>query len=125
MDSDGVQLFRLSGLGERAMRIFEEEGDGIVPRTIRVDSSTWTGIITSAQIYYVLQIVSEIEDIAESIKDNVARSQILGFVTALKVLLELPEPPRKGIVELARDPAFANIIQIGTFLAAIIAAMKA
>lgn len=115
-----VDFFRLSALGDRALAIAADSDD-----PIRAVASDWTGIIEPVQIQQVLRIVSEIEDVAEGIQDNMMRSQILGLVQALKVLLDLPQPPKKGVVELVRDPAFANIVQIGTFLAAIIAALKA
>lgn len=122
---DSVEQFRLTMLGERFL-------DGSLPslhephvELTRIESTVWTGRVTAPQIYQVLQIVSEIEDVAEGITDNEARAQMYGLITALKTLLDLPNPPREGIVALARDPAFGNLIQIGTFLAAIIAAMKA
>ena len=121
----GVQQFRLTDIGRAYLEPDGEleAGSPIVRSTI--DSSAWTGIVSPPQIYHVLQIVSQIEDVAEEIQENEARAQIMGLVSALKILLDLPSPPRQGIVALARDPAFANLIQIGTLLAAIVAAVKA
>ncbi|MXO85214.1 hypothetical protein GRI38_04145 [Altererythrobacter aurantiacus] len=120
----GVEVFRLSGLGARALEVWEDEHQRL-GEAIRVSSSDWTGLVSPIQIKQVLSIVSQIEDCAEAIRENEVRSQILGLALAIKTLLDLPQPPRQGLVELIRDPAFANIVQIGTFLAAITAALRA
>ncbi|MFO6429678.1 hypothetical protein ACLBKT_06230 [Erythrobacter sp. W302b] len=121
----GVQQYRLTDLGRQYLDPDADvDAQPLIERS-SIDSSAWTGIVTPPQIYHVLQIVSQIEDVAEEIQENEARAQIMGLVAALKILLDLPSPPRQGIVALARDPAFANLIQIGTLLAAVVAAVKA
>ena len=124
MEVEKVQMFRLSGQGERFLgepHASDERSD----RPIRAESESWTGILELPQIRQVLQIVSEIEDVAENMRGNVERAQILGLIGALKILLDLPDAPRAGIIELVRDPAFANIIQVATLLAAIVAVLRA
>lgn len=120
LDYAQAQFFRMSGKGHRAL-LGESFSD--VPPSL--DSSSWTGVVTPLQIIQILQIVSEIEDVCEEITNNETRSQIFGLVRALEILLEIPNPPRLGIVSLVRDPAFANIVQVGTLFAAIVAAVKA
>ncbi|MFN3818895.1 hypothetical protein [Blastomonas sp.] len=120
----GIQMFRLSGKGERALAAMQSMDRDLNSSAGNVESRTWTGTISPIQAYQVLQVVSEFEDVAESITDNMNRAQIMGLISAIKILIELPEPPREGIIQLIRDPAFANIVQIGTFLAAVIAAIN-
>jgi hypothetical protein len=117
-----AQCFRLSSIGIDALLGAVAEQ---VTAPSMIDSAVWTGTVSPAQIGQVLNILSEIEDICETILENEPRYQILGLVSALEILLYLPNPPRTGIIYLIRDPAFANIVQIATCLAAIVAAVKA
>jgi hypothetical protein len=117
-----AQCFKLSATGIDALLGQLSIQDSNLPI---VDSSNWTGVVSPTQIGQVLNILSEIEDICETIVENEPRAQILGLVRALEILLDLPNPPRSGIVELIRDPAFANIVQIAACLAAIVAAIRA
>ncbi|RVQ69212.1 hypothetical protein EKN06_03155 [Croceicoccus ponticola] len=87
-------------------------------------SSSWTGIIQPIQVHQVMVILSDMEDVCERISNNHDRAQIFGLIRALEALVNLPDPPRQGVVSLVRDPAFANVVQVGTFLAALIAAVK-
>ena len=64
------------------------------------------------------------EDVCERLTNNQVRAQIFGLIRALEALLTVPEPPRPGIVSLLRDPAFANVTQVGTLIAALIAAIR-
>ena len=98
---------------------FQPDDDRLV-----VNSGSWTGIIEPVQVSQVLAILSDMEDVCERITDNQERAQIFGLIRALEVLVNLPNPPRQGVVALLRDPAFANIIQVATFLAALLAAVK-
>ena len=118
---DRVQFFRLTSAGERLLQTSKQDGNA----DVLIDSSRWTGLISAPQISQVLRIVSEIEDVAETILDNSERAQIIGLVSAIKILLDLPEPPRMGLMSLLRDPAFANILAIGTLITSLIAALKA
>jgi hypothetical protein len=90
-----------------------------------IDSQKWTGLIRPAEVAHVLSIVHQIELIAEEFSDNVAKAQIHGLVTALRALLELPESPRKPVLSLVRDEAFANLVQISALLVAIASYLKA
>ena len=115
-----IRHFRLNEKGLHLLKSgFSDENDPIV-----VDSASWTGIIEPVQIQRVLLILSDMEDVCESIRNNRDRAQIFGLIRALEVLLTVPDPPRQGVVSLLRDPAFANVVQVGTFLAALIAAVK-
>ena len=87
-------------------------------------SYTWTGVVDPVQAERALAIISELEDACERMTNNSDRAQVMGLVRALEILLTIPEPPRAGIVALIRDPAFANIVQLATFLAALAAAIK-
>lgn len=114
------RYFRLTNSGVRRL----EEGYSEVENPMSVDSSNWTGIIEPVRVYQALAILNEMEDACEQIENNHDRSQIFGLIRALEVLLNLPEPPRQGIVSLVRDPAFANLVQVATFLAALLAALR-
>lgn len=81
-----------------------------------VDSASWTGIVTPTEVRHVLAIVADIEGVARTIGDNEKQSQIIGLVTALRAILETPEPPRQPILSIVRDPAFAHIVEVGAFL---------
>ena len=112
--------FRLTQKGlDRLSKPAPSSNDG------SVDSQSWTGVIETFQTKRALAILSEMEDVCEQMRNNNDRAQILGLVRALEILLNLPDPPRAGVVSLARDPAFANVIQVGAFLAALVAAVKA
>lgn len=114
------RYFRLTKRGHAlAIEDFADNVDASV-----VDSSAWTGIIEPPKVHQALIILAEIEDICEKIKNNHDRAQIYGLIRALELLLTVPEPPRQGVVALVRDPAFANIVQVATFLASLIAAVK-
>jgi hypothetical protein len=115
---NGSEWYKINGRGAAA---FLRNTDA----SAAIDSSLWTGSVSAIQVHQILSIVSEIEDACETITDNYARSQILGLVRALEILLTIPEPPRQGIIALIRDPAFNHVIGFGTFLAAIVAALKA
>lgn len=115
---NGVDSFRINARGTEAL--LRRKGEGLA-----VKAQTWTGLVSPIQIAQILNIVSEIEDICEGIQDNELRSQIYGLIRALQALLEVPNPPKVGLLALIGDPAFANIVQIATCLAAIVAALKA
>jgi len=89
-----------------------------------VNSSAWTGIIDPVQVAQVMVILGEMEDVCEQITENQPRAQIFGLIRALEILVNVPEPPRQGVVALLRDPAFANVVQVATFLTALVAAVK-
>ena len=117
---DSGRYFRITKGGIRRLeRGITDSGNKII-----IDSSNWTGIIEPVKVFQAMAIVHEMEDVCENIKNNHDRAQIFGLIRALDVLLNVPEPPRQGIVGLIRDPAFANIVQIATFLAALIGAVK-
>ena len=115
-----IRHFRITKKGENLLqneKSFSTEIDTI-------NSTLWTGIIEPIQIQRVLIILSDMEDVCETIRNNRDRAQIFGLIRALEIILSIPDPPRQGIVSLLRDPAFANIVNVGTFLAALIAAVK-
>ena len=114
------QYFRLTRSGDRKV----EEGFRDDQIQVIVDSTSWTGVIERPKVYQALAILNEMEDACEKIKNNHDRAQIFGLIRALDVLLNIPDPPRQGVVGLIRDPAFANIIQVATFLAALIGAVR-
>ena len=114
------RYFRLTKSGIAKLEMGYEDPQEL----IMVDSSRWTGIIEPVKIYQALSILNDMEDACEKIKNNHDRSQIFGLIRALELLLTIPEPPRQGVVSLIRDPAFANIVQVATFLAALIGAVK-
>ena len=114
------RYFRITTRGANRL----EDGYTDDANLMLIDSSKWTGIIEPVKISQVLAILFEMEDACEKITSNHDRAQIFGLIRALEVLLNIPEPPRQGVVSLIRDPAFSNIVQAATFLAAIIAAVK-
>ena len=117
---ESIRLFRVNAKGTQRLatgRPSEDDSQGY-------SSESWTGIIDAVQIGRVSIILSEMEDVCERITNNHDRAQIYGLIRALECLLTIPEPPRQGVVALVRDPAFANIVQVATFLAALIAAVK-
>lgn len=114
------RYFRLTAKGRALAR--EDYSEEAEP--IEVDSSTWTGIIEQPKVHQALAIIAEMEDVCEKMKNNRDRAQIYGLIRALELLLTVPEPPRQGVVALIRDPAFVNVVQVATFLASLIAAVK-
>jgi hypothetical protein len=81
--------------------------------------------ISDDNIIQIQKILSEIEDLSESVLANSEKQQIIGFVKSVKILIDVPDVPKAGILSLIRDPAFANIVQLATFLAALAAVVKA
>ncbi|WP_417617673.1 hypothetical protein [Parasphingorhabdus sp.] len=121
-----VQYFRTNLKSTDALLgVFDavDSADGFT-ETSGIDSKSWTGVVSPVQVQQVLIILSEIEDVCESMTENLPRAQVMGLVRALEILLDLPNPPRTGVLALVRDPAFANVIQVATLLAAITAALK-
>jgi hypothetical protein len=118
---DAIRLFKITGKGLDRI----DQGPPAENSDLSVSSRAWTGIVDPIQAGKALAIVAEMEDVCEQITNNHDRAQIYGLIRALELLLTLPDPPRQGVVSLARDPAFANIVQVATFLAALIAAVKA
>ncbi|MDG5751353.1 hypothetical protein P8R33_09570 [Qipengyuania sp. XHP0211] len=114
------RYFRITPTGKRRL----DQGFTEADDQISVDTSSWTGVVEPIQVVQVLTILGEMEDVCERMTDNAARAQIMGLIRALELLVDLPNPPRQGIVSLVRDPAFANIVQFATFFAALIAAVK-
>ncbi|MCU0949160.1 MAG: hypothetical protein MUF47_13060 [Porphyrobacter sp.] len=116
-----IRTYRLNERGNQILAAVSADSKEIIV----ADSASWTGVVRPPQIRQVLIILEEMEQVCETITNNEQRAQILGLIRALELLLAMPEPPREGIVSLVRDPAFANIVQVGTFLAAIVAAVRA
>jgi predicted transcriptional regulator len=119
--SASIRNYRLT---EKGRKIVQSAGSKST-EVIVANSAAWTGVVEAPQIRQVLLILEEMEHVCEKIRNNQQRAQIIGLIRALEMLLAVPEPPRQGIVSLVRDPAFANIVQVGTFLAAIVAAVRA
>ena len=117
---ESIRLFRLNAKGSQRLATGRPNEDD----NQAYSSQSWTGIIDAVQIGRVSIILSEMEDVCERITNNHDRAQIYGLIRALECLLTIPEPPRQGVIALVRDPAFANIVQVATFLAALIAAVK-
>lgn len=80
--------------------------------------------LNDIDIFEIKKLLGKIEDISETIVDNQTRAQIVGFVRLVDVLVDLPDPPKAGLLALIRDPAFANIVQLGVFLTAIYVLVK-
>lgn len=112
-ESGPLKHYIVTPAGERFYQRFVKASLDEISGT---DSAKWTGIIAPAEVRYVLKIVQDIEDVALSISSNEKRSQIIGLVTALRAILETPEPPRQPILSIVRDPAFAHILEVGSFL---------
>jgi len=108
--------YQITSDGIRWMDRLNEQG--------RIDSSSWTGIITPTQVSQIFPLILKMEFEAEKITDNAQRSQIIGIVAAIKVLLDLPQPPAGVVVQALRDPIFSNLVQFATLIAAIVAALR-
>jgi hypothetical protein len=115
-----LRLFRINQRGIARL----EQGKPRADADLIFSSYAWTGVVDPVQAQQVLAILAEMEDVCEQISNNHDRAQIYGLIRAIEVLLTIPEPPRQGLVALVRDPAFANIVQVATFLAALIAAVR-
>jgi hypothetical protein len=123
VEKKSLESGRYFRLTKRGRALADEEFQGNSDATT-VDSSSWTGIIEPPKVHQALTILAEMEDVCEKMKNNHDRAQIYGLIRALELLLTVPEPPRQGVVALVRDPAFANVIQVATFLTALVAAVK-
>ncbi|WBY08603.1 hypothetical protein PIB19_03800 [Sphingomonas sp. 7/4-4] len=106
---DEVEYFRINAVGRAALTPPDELE---APSAF---SLTKFGLVNDEQVTKIIRILSQIEDLSESTQDNLQRSQISGLVRSLNILIQLPQVPKEGILALLRDPAFANIVQLGTF----------
>ncbi|MEM7778836.1 MAG: hypothetical protein AAF697_00425 [Pseudomonadota bacterium] len=119
---ESAKQYRLTPLGSRFLVDAKRtEGDD-QSETVAIDNGD-NFSVSVVQRGQILALLSEIEDVAEGITDNETRAQIFGLIRALKVLLDVPNPPKAGMLAIIRDPAFANLVQIATFLAAIAAVL--
>jgi DNA-binding PadR family transcriptional regulator len=109
--------YRITAQGIRFM-------DAEVNSSRVINSSEWTGVLSNAQIAQVYPLILKIELEAEKITDNETRSQILGIVQAIRILLDIPQPPKSVIVQALRDDAFSNLVQFATLIAAVLAAIR-
>ena len=116
-----VTVFRLSSKGHDLI-IDRPEGR-------EEDSSSFPLEVSGAslsetEVSKIISILSQMEDVAEGEKNNSERAQIYGLIKAVRALIDLPEPPRRGLLALLSDPVFGNLVQIAALAAAIIAVVK-
>ncbi|WP_147418737.1 hypothetical protein [Sphingobium terrigena] len=112
---DETEYFHINEKGAHEISdIFSGDGDDQRVREISIE-----------QVAEIQKILSEIEDLSESILSNSEKQQVIGFIKSVKILIDVPDVPKSGIIGLIRDPAFANIVQLATFLAALAAVLKA
>ncbi len=116
-----VPEYVITPIGERFYQRFVQAS---LDELVGIDSASWTGIVSPVEVAHVMSIVADIEAVARSIGDNEKQSQIIGLVTALRAILETPEPPRKPILSIVRDPAFAHIVEVGALLLLIATYLK-
>lgn len=114
----GGRFFQISVAGLEAVR----SGNAI--ESLALVSPT-AATVSSHQITQVLRLVDDIETEAEKLSENNAKSQILGITKAVRILLELPQPPKGIILQLFRDDAFGNLTQFALLVAAVFAVLGA
>ena len=92
--------------------------------TAGVESYRWTGVVSPPKVVHILAIIDDMEKVVEGILDNAKHSQIVGLIIALRAILQTPEPPKAPVLSIIRDPAFANIVEVGSFLLLIATYLK-